>query len=387
MPKKLCSRLACVTAVIVSYSVFMSSIITMNTQKLKWSTEKGKLGATLSDESDSHVTVLLRNVALNMPKPKWSTEKANLSATLSDESDRHVTVLLSNITLNLPRLKAKPKWPTAVILAFPFLHETEILHIKLMMLSAHVDYFIVSESCFNTRGYAKKLYFGDNMHKPPFKEYFGQIIYVLDCRDVVKKDVELGWDQTSAMKKNIGLALTRTHGFPNDTIVVVSDADEVPSRQAVQWLRAQDMSTGHTYDFAPSMPVYMYGFRWLRQESGYSTMTARGIQFERSFWAAVESGENVPQELHAVPRPSGWHCTYCLPDALILEKIYYANAADGPLLLADYIWSNTTVQALKGCGITPQKDRLTDSPLRVPEAAAFPFLNEMPECVDYVHPF
>ena len=138
------------------------------------------------------------------------------------------------------------------------------------------------------------------------------------------------------------------------------------------------------------MPHYIYGFQWRVRPRGYSTMTARGMLFEKMFWIAKLAGAAFEQSVLPIPQDvaeGSWHCSYCLSDAECIEKMKAANAVDGPLILGNYDWSEQTVHALKGCGVTPQGDQCELVPLNITVDHMYPHLINMPECTAFHLPF
>lgn len=297
----------------------------------------------------------------------------------------------ADLTLSPHTFLHLPQTEPLVILGFPFLHELDILHIKLQLLSSVVSYFVISESCYSQRGRAKPLHFNQSKHETRFQQYQSKIWHIIDCEPPVAVDDQLGWLQTDKVKSNIGLALLSQPLVHDQSVVIIGDSDEVPSLESVKWLQRQNMGVGITYEFESTMPHYIYGFQWRVRPNGYSTMTARSAQFERLFWKAKFEGIPFSQNVLPIP-PSlaegSWHCSYCLSYEDIIEKLNAANTVDGQLILGRYKWEVQTLRALKGCGVTLQGGQCQLSPMNLSAySSQYPHLFHMPNCTAFSLPF
>ena len=309
------------------------------------------------------------------------------TASATTQPSHVATQLSSRTVLHMPAPPAATE--PLVLLGFPFLHELDLLHIKLQLLSGVVSLFVVSESCYTQSGHPKPLHFNRSKHEPRFQAYHAQIWHVTDCEPPPRTDDQLGWLQTDKVKSNIGLALLSQPQIHNASVVIVGDSDEVPGAKAVEWLLRQ-ADSDVVYEFESSMPYYIYGFQWRVRPSGYSTMTARSARFERLFWASRLAGiKGFQQTILPIPTEvaeGGFHCSYCLPYDEMNEKIHSANTVDGALILGRYQWQVETLRALKGCGVTPQGAQCELRPLNL-SFAAYRYLFEVPPCTPFRLPF
>ena len=311
--------------------------------------------------------------------------KEHTAFNCSFKQENAINTLSNHTFLHLPQ--SEP----IVILGFPFLHELDILHIKLQLLSSVVSYFVISESCYSQRGRPKPLYFNQSKHEPRFQKYQSKIWHIIDCEPPGAVDDQLGWLQTDKVKSNIGLALLSQPLIHDDSVVIIGDSDEVPSVESVKWLLEQKMGVGTTYEFESTMPHYIYGFQWRVRPNGYSTMTARSARFERLFWKAKFEGTPFSQHVLHIPpsRAEGsWHCSYCLTYADIVEKLNAANTVDGQLILGRYKWEVDTLRSLKGCGVTLQGGQCQLHPMNLSAySSQYPHLFHMPNCTAFSLPF
>lgn len=247
-----------------------------------------------------------------------------------------------------------------IIFCFQFLHELDLLHIKLKLLSHIVTLFVICESSYDDRGNKKELIFKNHMNETRFKPFLNKIQHYVDFYIPTQQGTELGWKMNQRMRDSIGekIIYQLSEKYP-DSIVITGDADEIPSVESLQWLVNNCCKPKITYEFASTMPAFMYGFNWLTTKSGYAMLTARTMQDEKEFWQLKFSGLKQNQIIMPLPfYPSGWHCSYCFTSDLCVNKLKHANLADGPPFLGLYEWSVEIFDALRACGVAPQGNTL-----------------------------
>lgn len=250
-----------------------------------------------------------------------------------------------------------------IIFCFQFLHELDLLHIKLELLSQMVTLFVICESSYDDRGNTKDLIFKNHMNETRFKPFLNKIHYYIDFYIPIQQGKELGWKMNQRMRDSIGekIIYQLSEKYP-DSIILTGDADEIPSAESLQWLMNNCCKPGITYEFASTMPAFIYGFNWLTSKSGYAMLTARLMQDEKEFWQLKFSGLKKNQVVMPLPfYPSGWHCSYCFTSNLCVNKLRHANLADGPPFLGLYEWSVEIFDALRACGVAPQGNTLMET--------------------------
>ena len=273
-----------------------------------------------------------------------------------------------------------------VILCFPFHNELDLLHAKLLMLSAHVDLFVLSESVSNDRGHQKRLWFNESKDEPRFRAYASQILHIVDTTVPASTDWDLGWGMLITIRNTLGevIASRLEREHPN-SIVIYGDSDEIPSVEAVEWLRHHCCASRVTYEFASTMPAYIYGLTWQTKPSGYAMATARSMKDEASFWRNrlwVRPQAVFKQTVMPLPMyPSGFHCSYCFTPPLCVEKLKATNLGDGPPFLGVYNWTEAMFEGMQGCGVTPQGDKAANVTYYIKEIAEnYPHMQWMPPC-------
>jgi hypothetical protein len=271
-----------------------------------------------------------------------------------------------------------------VVLCFPFHHELDVLHLKLLTLSGIVQIFVISESIVDDRGQPKLLVFDQSKNEKRFLPFRHQILHLIDSFVPNQVDVDLGWKMNNRMKHFIGENIVSLADFFPGATILFGDADEIPTRASVEWLSHNCCEPGVTYEFASTMPAFTYGFMWVSFQRGYSTLTARSINDESKFWRNRLNGTPYSQVVEAIPLyPSGWHCSYCLSSEACVEKLRHANLADGPPFLGLFNWTTQIFDGLRACGLAPQGHDLTPSSFsHVPDGVEifYPYLLSKPNC-------
>lgn len=235
-----------------------------------------------------------------------------------------------------------------VINALAFNVEFDLLEARFYELSDVVDVFIVFESNFSNFGEPKPLRLLERLQKGYLKEFHHKIVYIM--RDYFPRGgKENGWLVDEHMRTFIGReGLSRLANTKPDDLFIYTDADEFPSRDALQFLRLHD---GYPEPFGLSLRWSVFGFFWKQYEPTriyvgctlsmmryvfqYSAFELRaGDYFTKHaalIQAYVTSGGNV-YEWHLGENgfPAGWHCSWCMPPEGIKIKLQSAINADFP---------------------------------------------------------
>jgi hypothetical protein len=319
-------------------------------------------------------------ISFHLPKQFPST---NVTYSVEPKGKKTTTTTITSTTTAATTTTTA----AAIILCFPFHNELDILHLKLLTLASYVHLFVIAESAFDDRGRPKALIFNRSKHEERFLPFHGQIVHIIDKFVPQARDHELGWKMNRRMKQCIGERIVDhlMTEYP-DSIVIMGDADEVPSPPSVQWLAQYGCARGVTYKYASTMPTYYYGFLWVASTRGYSTLTARSMHDEVLFW---KSQQNFHQVIMPLPfYPSGWHCSYCMSSEACVQKLAHTNLADGPPFLGIYNWTPANFDDMRTCGVTGQGLSLsknTDSQAFFWVKQLYPYLIPTAVCEDSVH--
>ncbi len=116
--------------------------------------------------------------------------------------------------------------------SFTFFNELEILKIRCEELHDLVDHFVLVEATQTFSGQPKPLYYEENAHL--FEKYKDKIIHiVVDDFPATTGDPAIdNWAREEHQRNCILRGLEGCH--PDDDIIFISDADEIPSRQAIK---------------------------------------------------------------------------------------------------------------------------------------------------------
>jgi beta-1,4-mannosyl-glycoprotein beta-1,4-N-acetylglucosaminyltransferase len=113
--------------------------------------------------------------------------------------------------------------------AFTFFNELDVLDIRLYELNPVVDRFVLVEGTRTFSGKPKPLYF--DQHRSDFKRYLSKITHVV-VDDLPGEHVVDRW-QRETQQRN---AITRGLSCEPSDILMISDVDEIPEREAVRAL-------------------------------------------------------------------------------------------------------------------------------------------------------
>jgi beta-1,4-mannosyl-glycoprotein beta-1,4-N-acetylglucosaminyltransferase len=141
--------------------------------------------------------------------------------------------------------------------AFMFYNELDVLELRLTLLDAWVDRFILVESEVNHIGGPKELFFWKNRAR--FTKWLDKIEHVIVSEEESPTD-EDPWSREKYQRACITRGL---EGVPNDAIVMVSDVDEIPDMTKVPFEKLPHMVTSvHMWMFEYSLDYLFTGEPW-----------------------------------------------------------------------------------------------------------------------------
>jgi len=174
--------------------------------------------------------------------------------------------------------------------SFIFFNELDLLELRLRELESVVDRFVVVEAPVTFAGRPKPLLFGEN--RDLFKRWDSKIIHI------IVNDMPTGpdpWQRERHQRNAIRRGLTQAK--PDDG-VIVSDADEIPSAQAIrQW---QPRMGVHRFE-------QMFCYYWLNCVAGTWT-GSRILPF--SFLEEYSDIDAIRRLECPVLRDGGWHFSF-----------------------------------------------------------------------------
>ena len=137
--------------------------------------------------------------------------------------------------------------------------EFEMLEIRFSELADVVDVFLVLESNFTAYGTPKPLHLFNMIQNGSFDHILPKLVYVLLDFFPVEAHRD-GWIAQRLLQDHIGLSgLPRLHGLRPDDLIALSDADEIPSRTALTFLKWHD---GYSEPVSVRYKHYYFGFFW-----------------------------------------------------------------------------------------------------------------------------
>ncbi len=245
--------------------------------------------------------------------------------------------------------------PRRIIQAFPFNMEFEMLEARLTELGDLVDVFLILESNYTAYGDPKPLRLLNRLREGQYRKYACKIVHIfLDYfPNEAHKD---GWIEDDLLRNYITQhALPRQlSGYNHDDIFILTDADEIPQRETILFLKLHD---GYPEPFGFNLQWNVYGFFWKANAKGithvYSGVTMgmlthvfenRAINIRsaphfihnagaRSLTSYLKHGKHIlvyPWSFGNLLAPAGWHCSWCCNATCIQNKLISAQNGDFP---------------------------------------------------------
>ncbi|KAG5278803.1 hypothetical protein AALO_G00102930 [Alosa alosa] len=237
--------------------------------------------------------------------------------------------------------------PRRVINAINVNHEFDLLHVRFHELASAVDLFLVCESNFTAYGDRRPLRFLRLLLNGTYDYIRHKILYVfLDhFPDGGRQDGWIADDYLRTFLTRNGVS--RVAGLRPDDVFLINDADEIPAREGILFLKLFD---GWTEPFAIHMRKSLYGFFWkqlgsLEVVSGCTVGMLRdvydndGIRLRRREYYTMpgfrkyenDTGHILVQWSLGSPfHFAGWHCSWCFTPEGIHFKLISAQNGDFP---------------------------------------------------------
>ncbi len=211
-----------------------------------------------------------------------------------------------------------------------------------------MDVFIVLESNYTQYGDPKPRWLLDRLQQGYLHEFHSQILYLIleHFPSGGKKD---GWIADQYAKTYTSeQGITHLDGLKRDDLFIYTDADEIPSQIAIDFLAMHD---GYPEPFGFALRWSVYGFFWRRYDltsllAGCTVQfLTKAIQsdihsirsgkfrnkFSKSVAEYVDNGGSVNKWILGDSIVyAGWHCSWCLSPERIRVKLTSAINADFP---------------------------------------------------------
>ncbi len=264
----------------------------------------------------------------------------------------------SVINSNLPKrftFTTRFRNPRRIIQAFPFNMEFEMLEARLAEFGDIVDVFLILESNYTAYGDPKPLRLLNRLRTGQYRLYACKIVHIF--LDYFPNEAHKnGWIEDNLLRNHITqYALPRQlSGYRHDDIFILSDADEIPQRDTILFLKLHD---GYPEPFGYNLQWNVYGYFWKSNVKGithvFSGVTMgmlshvfqnRAIKIRNApHYIHNEGASNLASYLkhgkHIIvypwsfgnsSMPAGWHCSWCCDIQCIQNKLVSAQNGDFP---------------------------------------------------------
>ncbi|CAL9210374.1 uncharacterized protein LOC135616059 [Musa acuminata AAA Group] len=203
--------------------------------------------------------------------------------------------------------------PRRVFDAILFSNELDILEIRYRELLPYVHKFVILESNVTFTGIAKPLYFVDNLGRFEFAS--SKIVrgaFSGNSAGTLGRDpFELEAKQRVALS-----SLLRRSGIAPGDVVIMADADEIPSAETVKLLRWCD---GVPPVMHLELRHYMYSFEF---PVDYSSWRATAHLYNQG------TGYRHSRQADLMLADAGWHCSFCFRtiEEFVFKMTAYSHA-------------------------------------------------------------
>ncbi|XP_075554772.1 beta-1,4-mannosyl-glycoprotein 4-beta-N-acetylglucosaminyltransferase-like isoform X1 [Dermacentor variabilis] len=232
--------------------------------------------------------------------------------------------------------------PRRIISGLVFNHELDLLEIRVKELGDAVDYYLVVESTYTYSGVEKPLHLRSNLSAGFLREYAHKIVPI--SVDFYNYDGGDPWGPENYFRTSVWYeGHRRLKSIRDDDLFIMSDADEIPSRDVVLFLKHHD---GYGEPISLTLRWFLYGFFWENSVpvtvSGVCTVGFMREVYEndslrlrsmRTFTRNNLSYTGTFSEMWIIqgtsPHYSGWHCSWCFDAEGIQVKLAAAQRDDG----------------------------------------------------------
>ena len=248
-----------------------------------------------------------------------------------------------------PRIRQRSR---RIIHAMPFNMEFSMLEARLAELGDLVDVFLILESNYTAYGRHKPLRLLEMLCQGKYKEYSKKIVHI--WLDYFPKSAYVnGWLIDKLQRNYISEYSLKyiLRGCEDDDLFLLTDADELPARDTVLFLKTHD---GYPQPVAYAYAHTIYGFFWNSGDhSAVPSILSIGVlkhvlqsqaYYIRGGIDAITSQTarlNSYLKSHPNERfrswsfgnytnPSGWHCSWCFDPEGIQNKLVSAQNGDFP---------------------------------------------------------
>ncbi|KAK7068150.1 Beta-1,4-mannosyl-glycoprotein 4-beta-N-acetylglucosaminyltransferase [Halocaridina rubra] len=254
--------------------------------------------------------------------------------------------------------------PRRVINGLPVNHEFAMFEARMHELYDIVDVFLIAESNYTTYGDSKNLEFLEKFQDGYLQNFQDKLVYIkLDF--IANESKSDGWIADAYLRYYMGFkGLPLLKGLRDDDLFILSDADELPTKEILTFLKLYDgypepIGFGlkwNVFNFQWQVPPDSTLMNWLRGTKEkmsivYSAATVGLVQkvlFKNVFFIRKEKAweyKQVADKLKkyreegnlvndwvagTIGHYAGWHCSWCFSPENIVRKMNSAQANDKP---------------------------------------------------------
>jgi beta-1,4-mannosyl-glycoprotein beta-1,4-N-acetylglucosaminyltransferase len=236
---------------------------------------------------------------------------------------------------------------------FTFFNELELLELRFNELWDVVDRFVIVEAKQTHQFEPKPLYFGDNLKR--FEKFLSKVTHIVTefPEHIQRLDVEgmppgENWALERYQREDIMRGLT---DCKDNDICIISDADEIPSLEAVRWYKPE---MGLCY-LDMKLFCYYLNVRAENEQWREARILPYGLLKRISPCGARYSGNRSLMGTYGEPIPNGgWHFSFMGGADKVKEKIKsYAHAEYRTKEILDsvetHLSTGTDVFGREGC--------------------------------------
>lgn len=163
------------------------------------------------------------------------------------------------------RLKRR-KVPRRVINGIPLLKEIDMLEARFHELGDVVDLFMLAESNYSAHGDPKKLYIRNELNNGFLSDYHDIIMHIF-VDFFPERGRTNSWVADEYLREYMGrIGIPRVIGVQDDDLFIINDADEIPSRPLVLFLKLYD---GYTEPISLVFRWSVYGYFWKQKQNNF----------------------------------------------------------------------------------------------------------------------
>jgi len=189
-------------------------------------------------------------------------------------------------------------------------YELDLLELRLEYLWDTIDYFVLVEANFDQNGRPKKLYFRENHER--FARFREKILSIELTGPLTEKSGT--WENENFQRNAIANGLNRLNILEHD-IIVLSDLDEIPNKDAIKKFIAEDVKAETVLE----QDMFYY---FLNMKASYKW---RGSQISRGGYylssGTPQALRNRRNEMPVLPAHGGWHFSYIGGPKAVIQKI------------------------------------------------------------------